>query len=222
MFDYIDSRTEKALLSGLEQTTIHPVGEEINISNEQFQSSEHYECTANITGTYFGALHQYLNTGSSIVFGNIVGDIYNKAIISKMLRAATNYCSQTSGYKFKKIQIKKYNWVKPDQVRKVVERLREIPYNSEIKYEEPMNLIVANSHEVAGRTDILNKEAKEIWELKFAKMLTSAHKFQLAVYSLKYPGYSCNLFNLRTGECVRISPSPEFIQTLCNCKSILS
>jgi hypothetical protein len=210
MFDYMDSRTEKALLSSLEQIAICPISYEIAISNEQFQFPEHYECTANITGTYFGALHQYLHTGSSPIFGDLAGDIYDKAVISKMLRAATNYCSEMSGYKFKKFQIKKYNWVKPAQVRQVVERLTVIPYNSGIKYEEPMVLNIANSREIVGRTDILDEGTAEIWELKFAKMLTSAHKFQLAMYSLKYPGYTCKLLNLRTGECLAISPKSEF------------
>lgn len=177
------------------------------------------EIVCDITGNFMTGLFEYEKNkaaGKYTVFGDIqevtgVPEIlsYNKEILADLLKRTTEYTADKSGFVFKKMQIRSYNWISPKQLE--VLRLRimlTLPKNS--KVEVPVNL---NSHQISGYSitfrgimDVVDESNKIIWEIKCVDAITNAHVIQLATYKYmnmilgNYPDWRYFLYNVKNNE----------------------
>lgn len=144
--------------------------------------------------------------------------LFSKTLIPKLLKYSTYCCGVNNGYLHKYKQIKSFSWIKPDNAMTLLTRLDKVLSNNctyedflRISYEQFPEL--ANDHVQAilsGRTDIIDHDKKIVWEIKCVQQLRDEHYIQLAIYKYMhmkkamYPGFKYYLFNIRTGEVVKV------------------
>jgi hypothetical protein len=107
--------------------------------------------------------------------GNIDG-------ISRLLRLTTEWVCLKSGYNFKKEQIKEYDWLKPETLKKATDRLGKLFTDPSILQFEKQLVVPYNELAIIGFMDIYEPDKKNIWELKVVCEINSEHYLQVALY----------------------------------------
>jgi thymidine kinase len=150
--------------------------------------------------------------------------IYSNKNISNLLEYSTYCCGINNGYICKYKQIKRYNWLKYDQISRLLNRLNKVLSNNCI-YEEPIQIFntisepkkyieLVSKHVnliIHGIIDIVDHDKKTVWEIKCVQKLKDEHFIQLAIYKYMclrknmYTDYKYYLFNIRNGEVHKIN-----------------
>jgi ATP-dependent exoDNAse (exonuclease V) beta subunit len=152
-------------------------------------------------------------------------ELYNKKVIAMLLKYSTVECGRNNGYTHKLKQIKRYNWLEPANVAKLVFRLNKMLSSNceyEVRVEVPncpeMTTAYA-SCELSGFIDIVDHKSKSVWEIKCVKELKHEHFVQLALYKYaclkndKWVDYKYYLFNIVSGEIHLITATlPDLIR----------
>ena len=106
----------------------------------------------------------------------------NKESIVRLLRLTTEWVCLKSGYNFKKEQIKEYDWLKPEVLKKAADRLSNIfPKPEKLQFEKQL-LLPYEEFAIIGFLDIYDPGLNNIWELKVVGEIDSEHYLQVAIY----------------------------------------
>ena len=113
----------------------------------------------------------------------------------KLLEISNNWCSNKSGYDFKKNQIVDYNWLNQKNLNKTVDRLeRHIKPGGEYEKKEIFSF---NNRSIVCIYDYLDINNNELWELKCTKKLEDTHILQTAIYAYCYLSRRNYIINTR-------------------------
>ena len=143
--------------------------------------------------------------------------IYN--VIQKLMQYSTYCCGINNGYLHKFKQIKRFGWMKKDVAISLLTRLDKV-LSDNCVYEESISVskydeLSTPYAEVSiyGRVDIVDHDKKIVWEIKCVDQLKDEHRIQLLIYKYMhmrlniYTDYKYYLFNIRTGEVIKIEAS---------------
>jgi hypothetical protein len=134
-----------------------------------------------------------------------------------LLKLSNQYNSHVSGLIYKLNQVTDYNWMNFETLMKCVERLgKVISVNAEV---ERGMVLTMMGRKVVGFVDVIDDGV--LWELKCVGELTKEHILQLAIYAFMYEcmdrgvrPLKYNLFNILTGEIIRITSTHEQLQAM--------
>jgi hypothetical protein len=182
-------------------------------------NGERIETVSEITGTAVPMMFTYY------VYGNLMGVLKGKCEsiindmnasqttkeerlefvlknVSKFLEQANLYIAGTSGYVHKVNQIHKYKWMKPEQAREAIYRMKS--KITESATFENQHLIKEDDYQIVGASDCVSNGV--LWEFKFVDTLRTEHLLQLALYALMTGcAYQYRLYNIKTGELLQLS-----------------
>jgi hypothetical protein len=101
----------------------------------------------------------------------------------------------TSGYVFKKEQIKEYNWIKKNSLNKCVCNMDKLQISKSSKYEVEYKMTNNNElygYNINGYIDCIsnNKIYNTIYEFKCVSTLDKTHFLQLALYMYMYKSHN--------------------------------
>ena len=106
---------------------------------------------------------------------------------NKLLYCATRYCSESSGYIFKNIQIKNHTWLTEANLNKSYLRCESLKISKCAKFEEDIcSIVEINKYDMIRKKTIIGKidcvDDKSIYEFKCVKEIKKEHFLQLAIY----------------------------------------
>ncbi|AYV79119.1 MAG: putative helicase/exonuclease [Faunusvirus sp.] len=185
-------------LSYIDVVEITKPGETISILNKT-QQDDIYEGVSEITGIAVPAYLELKHTGKMSIYREDNDDSYfideddtdktdkidiniKTLTCSNLLYIANMWYCQTSGYTYKLMQIKYYDWLEQEKLNKCIERLERYITNDGV-YER--DIIIENQPELRNRRlmgyiDCINNN--NVWELKCVQQLEHEHMLQLALY----------------------------------------
>jgi hypothetical protein len=103
--------------------------------------------------------------------------------IDNLLYISNLYCSMISGYIYKTMQIKKYNWLSDEKLNNTIENLKKINISNNAIFEEKIEIENKNeliNRRLIGYIDCIDNN--NIYEFKCVKQLENIHILQLAIY----------------------------------------
>jgi len=187
-----------------------PPGDMIKLSTRH-RSRETVEIVCDINGVFATAIFDYERNkkiGGCEVFGDVgVIETYTPSIISDLLKRTTEWMAEKNGFVFKKEQIRKYTWIKPEQLHAIKNRMI-----GAIRAEETLTEVVVEIKHIKisgidltfrGIIDAIEYKRSVIWEVKCVDTLTDAHYIQLATYKFinlynkEHEGWRYMLFNVK-------------------------
>jgi hypothetical protein len=106
---------------------------------------------------------------------------------NKLLYCATRYCSESSGYTFKNIQIKNHTWLSEANLNKSYLRCESLKISKCAKFEEDVcSIVEINKYDQIIKKTIIGTidcvDDKSIYEFKCVKEIKKEHFLQLAIY----------------------------------------
>lgn len=183
------------------------------------------EIVCDITGHFINGLFEYEKnkydeTYKFEVFGKIeqvtghkIIENYTQDIISNLLKRTNEWIAEKSKLNFKKLQIRSYTWIKPDQLNEIKNRIiSTLPKNSKI--EVPVfirnRLIGGRLISINGMMDVVDHMNKIIWEIKCVNEINEAHLIQVALYKYintinkDYDGWRHFIYNVKDDSILEI------------------
>lgn len=122
--------------------------------------------------------------------------------VDNLLRMSTRWVSEKSGYDFKNVQVRCFDWVDKDMLDDAVHRLSKcFPVsNTELEFEKRVRF-----EELEGFVDVWVPSKKEVWMVRMVKELGPEHVLQAAMSSwlLQISGIHVEktyLYNIRDEE----------------------
>lgn len=177
-----------------------------------------YEDVSDINGIAIPLCFEFINTGSITVFDNMKEKLnikdYNLDSMkpSELLEISNIWNSYKNGYKFKMVQIKKYDWLKKKNLMKCIEKLKNhISENATFEVKcSVFDINTTCNRKLIGYFDCIDNN--NLWEFKCVKELTNEHLLQLAFYMYmnettnknNTKNYNYYLFNILNGERLQI------------------
>lgn len=171
------------------------------------------ETVSEITGTIIPAYAEYKLTGNMAIAKAMKTDVVDMSI-PELLKLATKYCSMRSGYVYKTIQIKTYNWITQKQLDDYSRKIMTlVDKNAEFEYELDECIINTKINgkdmviKLLGVIDCVSNGI--IYEFKCVSELVLVHQIQLAIYAYMYlktksSNIRCILYNIFTNEKIEI------------------
>ena len=236
----------KILNDYIEEIEINKITNKINIDNTlKFISNgkEITESVSEINGTMIPMYYEYL-TKKEInvvkilknipkeenIFNNNICFIDNINInnlqIKDMLKIANYFNSYQTKYIHKIKQIKHYNWINDEQIKKCTNRMKKIIKKSS-KYEiEVTKEKYLNNKNLVGFIDCIDD--KNIYEFKFVNEIKDEHKIQLCIYIYLFclnnnikteeemKKYNYYLFNIKNNNLIQFKTTYEKICNMYN------
>jgi len=177
----------------LEKNTAHPHDHFLSLSlPTKSQQGEGYENVAEITNVAIPMYFEYLQTGKRRVLHkhHVFSDKNNKNTsmsVPELLKHATEWCCEKSGYSFKQNQIIDYSWLQPTELTHACTHLSEMiesiendkNMSSRMEYEK----LVEKSWEgttLFGYMDMVSPTS--LYEIKIQKEVDMIHFLQCALY----------------------------------------
>jgi len=106
----------------------------------------------------------------------------NNLSIEKMLYLATRWWSYNSSILYKIKQLKKYNWIKIEDMDGAVASLDSLGISENAKYEDRINAVYKNT-EIVGFIDCIDNDKNIIYEWKCVDEIEDIHYLHLAIYA---------------------------------------
>mgnify|MGYP002622614037 CR=1 FL=1 len=205
----------------------------IELENVLKGDEETIEALSDINGNVATMAYEDYSRGYSKVIGRILeyeeidGRIREKYLRGDKLDpadyaylAVINY-GVTSGYKHRERQIKKFDWITPEQLDLMNDRVDQEITSDNGDFERKIKSRV-NDKRVTGIMDYHDASEKKIYEFKFVKELKDEHIIQLAIYAsiheaLDRDKWEYILYNIRDGEKITIewsSTIPQMVEYL--------
>lgn len=187
--------------------------------NSRHKQPDTVEIVCDITGNFvtglFALEHGIVNDdGENEIFGpEQKPEQYDKDLVEHLLKKTTSWTSNQSGFIFKKVQIKNFNWVTPMQATKMKNRIiKTIPKKCLVEIPISAANLKLSGHNISifGRMDIVDQNNKIIWEIKCVEKFTDAHFVQLATYKYinmvnqDYIGWRYFLYNVKNNQISQI------------------
>lgn len=193
-----------------------------------------HEAVSDINGLAVVAAFEFDIAGTLDIFGldkTIVDTVFPTSLqqqVPWLCQYACEYEARLSGYLPRAIQMKdhKFDWIKPEDLRLALNRLREELGNSaanlKFEVEAEQNFGVDEQETmILGRADVVafppasdgnnSEKIESIWEIKFVSQLSNEHIVQACVYTYLLAQESGKLprtilYNVRDGEKLEIVP----------------
>ena len=150
-----------------------------------------FESVAEINGVAIPAYFEFINKGSM----SITKKQFNNLTTEDLLKLANEYCSSRTKYTYKLLQIKKYDWLSENNLKKCIDRLQKrISKNAIFEYAlelyDEKELV---NRKIIGSIDCIDDN--NIYEFKCTKELSNDHYIQLAIYMYLYETILLEKFN---------------------------
>ena len=120
------------------------------------------------------------------LYENLMNNIkLSNDICSSLLQLTTHWVCHRSGYNFKKVQIKKYEWLSLDVLITAINRLKTIFPKNVRRYLEFEKLLLCEleSFKIIGFADIFDTLNYHLWELKMVDAVENSHFLQAVIYA---------------------------------------
>lgn len=105
---------------------------------------------------------------------------------SMLLRCATRWCAEKSGYQFKTVQIRSFDWLTMDDLDRATSRLQKIfpkHRRTHLRFEYPLTVSrPVDQIRLIGFADIVDVDMGLVCELKAVQAIDLEHLLQLALY----------------------------------------
>lgn len=185
----------------LKYKLVQKKGKNIKIKSKVFQSNGKCEAVSDITGIAIPAFYEYITTNKMTIHdklpyekvkkvftcfpNNSYADYFNLSEnnlnIERLLQFSNMYCCYRSGYIYKAIQIKKYDWLTKENLVDCLKRVKKYIsmnaiYEESIQYHSKKYLRV-----IEGQIDCYDEGI--LWEFKCVGQLVPEHYIQLAIYA---------------------------------------
>ena len=142
--------------------------------------------------------------------------------IVDVLEIANIFSAMYSGYHYKVMQIKKYNWTSNAQIEPCMEILEANLDTTDVQYEVTLPEVVTGVFTIMGRIDAYSQQKDTLWEIKCTDALDPAHEIQLGVYAWmfsrnfqsKFEHTEFHLLNIRSGECRSLHATRENLDAM--------
>ncbi len=146
-----------------------------------------YENVSEITGTAIPAYFEFKKTGKLSIAKNV-------RLVSgtpELLKLSNKWCAKKSGYNYKLMQVKNYDWLTQEELDSCITRL-ELYITEKSKFE--VQLIYVNYEELMGMelngfadcVDSISEHKTNLWEFKCVDKIDPEHYIQLALYAYLY------------------------------------
>lgn len=191
----------------------------------KIKEGEEHEEVYEINGHAFPFYFEYYNKGkisvsvedddTKKVMKEMIKD--NKLIIEDFLKFCVYYSCER-GFKYKKKQITKYDWIDEKTFEDCNDRMK-ILFSKDTNHEVGCSSgdEKFNGKIIEGRIDIIDGDT--IWEIKAVKKIKNVHLIQLAIYAYlhdKKQKMKYKLLNILTGELWEIKMKREDIREMLN------
>lgn len=144
-------------------------------------------------------------------------------VMPLLLRYATRWCAQKSGYHFKESQIEDFNWVSLDDLRMVTRRLQRMfptHVRPHLQFEYPLVLSREQDRvRIIGFADLVDLKNGVLCEMKAVQNVDTDHLLQLAIYlymsrhiTAMSPIRKAILVNLLDGKIWQIQPTDSDLE----------
>mgnify|MGYP005748925315 CR=1 FL=1 len=185
-------------LSFIDIRTVRTPKDVINIRTKiktKFNNVDTYENVSDITGIAIPSYFEYKKYGHMTIYDlliknkqkinpeTVVNSGKDKLTTKELLKLANYWNSFKSGYRFKTKQIKRYDWLNMDDLRKCYDRLDKLIV-SDASFEVEFTCGDDErfcSRKIVGVIDCINGE--KVYEFKCVKKIDDTHILQLAIYS---------------------------------------
>lgn len=137
-------------------------------------------------------------------------------ILSDFLLVANAANAATSGYLYKLLKIKDYNWLNQKHVDIAESIIRHKDISRRAIFERLIRRSVSltDNHNVKiyGQIDVIDD--RTVWELKWTDELKPKHVLQLACYAAMFPERVYKLLHVPTGKVVVVRPKGQGFQNV--------
>ncbi len=175
-----------------------------------------YEFTSDITGTAIPAFYEYFlykKTSINDILRqhkpNKYKEFFNFDIsnINNSLKLTTEYMALISGFKYKKSQIKKYNWLSEDLINDCILRLQNLNFkNPQFETHIVKNI---DNYTLIGSIDLIDND--NIYEFKCTTNVSDEHFIQVAIYGYLNDNFNnLYLYNIFLNKLYKISINENF------------
>lgn len=243
MLRHLPDKYVKEMLAGVSRTEVGKRGTSIEIPTVvkqmysfQERKTKFYEEVSNVTGTAIASSHEIAFQQTCTIRDRVMheyghGDSTEGGIdpydAPRLLSLANRYIAMTTRLVHQSRQVKQFNWVRDDQMRTAVERIKAAIPHGDAMYEvrvqipgfdpkvvqrltsQPAAMRAANKC-VYGAIDILTRDGC-IYEIKAVTELTDIHFLQLLMYQygMLCAGRRCTayIYNVITDQMIKVETS---------------
>lgn len=231
---FLDPEVVHTAVRMLNYTTTQPQGKKINLPQKAVCTKNNtaeivYDINGCAIPTYFEMTYfkscSLLNAIEYETLDDSQKRNYNKIMhrfgeehtlpINYLLYISTLYDATINGYKHRTKQIARYDWITADDLTHCTEILHDNigtvedanGMGFEVMYKDVRFL--SSRYTFWGRVDVLNREKKELWEIKCTSSTDNEHILQLALYAWMArtkdkQSYDYKLLNICTNELVTL------------------
>lgn len=166
-----------------------------------------YEEVSELYGVCIPAIYEFTEF-KSCSMNNLISESKKDLFkVKNMMMHTLDYITERDGFKFKKAQIKDFDWIDKDAIKSALDTIKCYLPQDQLEFETlfTKSIEFGGKHvDFVGRSDIVDIKDLVIWELKCTKELKKEHILQLAGY-LAISGYKMgNLLNAFTGEIIQV------------------
>ncbi len=191
------------------------------------------EAVSEINGTAIPAYFEYSISGKISLIDRdcqsnpkVMREKYS-SVKKSFLKWATEYICETTGYVFKKYQIKEFDWISARTLSETSRRIKKVVGNvdsSSLRFEKRIEAVI-DDFKIYGSYDMYNSAEKDLWEFKLVREVSIEHFLQLLVYKwiLEHNdedverAFLFNIYDSRLFE-INCSRTEEIIRLLINNK----
>lgn len=230
LLEYIPSNIINECMNfiGIEEIPIDNKFEKI-IVDYKTKQDDIFEFVSDITGTAIPTFYEYflykktsINETLRQHKPNKYKEFFNFDIsnINDSLKLTTEYMALQSGFKYKKSQIKKYNWLNEDLINDCILRLQNLNFKNP-QFEVSIKKSI-NNYTLIGSIDLI--DINNIYEFKCTNNVSDEHFIQLAIYGYLNDNFdNLYLYNIFLNKLYKIKINENFkenvILTLINIKN---
>jgi hypothetical protein len=203
------------------------------------QSTSLYELVYDITGNAIPAYYEFITTGKMTLYQQYKRHKHNKpylvseqqwkklqkkCTIEYLLKLANFNSAYNSKYKYRTVQINRYNWISKEMLKEYCKRLQKVlPQQSKLIFEKAYYYSFEYKNTISnliGSLDCIDETNKTVWEIKCVAALQNIHIIQLALYMLLHKNnnkqqYSYKLFNVFDNSIIEISAPLFKLKEMC-------
>ncbi len=178
-----------------------------------------YEFTSDITGTAIPIFYEfflYKKTNINDILRQHKPSKYKEFFnfdisnINNSLKLTTEYMALISGFKYKKSQIKKYNWLDEDLINDCILRLQNLNFKN--PNFETQIIKEIDDYTLIGSIDLIDND--NIYEFKCTNNVSDEHFIQLGIYGYLNDNFNnLYLYNIFLNKLYKISINKSIRRT---------
>lgn len=202
----LSQRVMNEMLKYIKVDRIKEPGVHIHLNQTYFNYKLNIrEDVSALNGSAIPAYYELKKTGK---ITGLPKNIKERTSISHILKLINKREAKQKDIYSPKYQIKEFNWIKSDKLKECLDRMDE---NIQL-VENPQFEKKVVKDNIEGRIDLLNGD--EIWEFKCVSNLDDSYIIQLALYQYLSEINKGYLFNILSGELLKIEINKDIVEVL--------